>query len=80
MSAVTAPTVTPTIANWWLSYYGAGGYKPGSFTQSLMSAIVHADLEHTAVMAGAFPGLVEGHRIANSDDGLNALALIGDRP
>lgn len=71
---MTTP-IPPETAAHVLHFYGqTGGKQPGTFTEYLLYAIAHADLENTAKLAEIYPSHVAAMTAAQYDpDGLAAL-------
>jgi len=48
--------IPPTIARYVLHAFGAaGGWRPGNFTENLISLISRADRDHAAKLASIYP-------------------------
>lgn len=61
--------ISPHVAAWVLSYYGEGGYAPGSFTQTLIKAMVAADPVHFRMLSRTFPELAAAIHTASHESG-----------
>jgi hypothetical protein len=70
-------TCTPKEAAQTLFHYGrSGGYPPGSFVASLLSAICGADPRNRALLALGFPGYVAAAELAEREGGVERLREI----
>ncbi|WP_427870579.1 hypothetical protein [Leucobacter luti] len=54
------------------------GYRPGSFTETLLSAIAKADVGNRQRLFQAFPGLVQAATLARTAGGREELARIAE--
>lgn len=67
--------ITPEIARHVLWHFGEpGGYRPGSFTESLMTTIATADVSNAARCALGFPEYTAAVLLAkNNEQGVTEL-------
>lgn len=65
------------VAAWVLSYYGEGGYAPGSFTQPLIRAMVAADPVNFYKLSREFPEIAAAIRtVAHEPGGVQRLRFL----
>ncbi|TXS22438.1 hypothetical protein EAO70_06145, partial [Streptomyces sp. adm13(2018)] len=65
----------PTTARYVLHAFGAsGGWRPGNFTESLISLIARADHDNAARLATIYPAEAAAVRIAKYDE--NGIATL----
>jgi hypothetical protein len=70
--------IPPTIARYVLHAFGAaGGWRPGNFTENLISLISRADRDHAAKLASIYPAEAAAVHIAKyHEDGIATLQAI----
>ncbi|MFC8272330.1 hypothetical protein ACFUJR_07260 [Streptomyces sp. NPDC057271] len=61
--------IPPTTARYVLSAFGAaGGWRPGSFTEALISLLARADQHNAAKLANEYPAEAAAVRLAKYDE------------
>lgn len=70
--------IPPTTARYVLHAFGAaGGWRPGDFTERLISLISRADRDNAAKLATIYPAETAAVRLAKYDeDGIATLQVI----
>ena len=73
--------IPPTTARYVLFAFGAdGGWRPGNFTENLISLLARADETNTAKLATVYPAEAAAVRLAKYDEnGIAKLQQIAGR-